>query len=333
MKKASIVVSKDYSSNKLFDLSDPRLNRDNCLRPFVLLKDEFAKRGFDLSTNDINSESESDIVIYNEMPKGSFPSNREKSFLLIFESEIIRPDNWNKEAHKYFRKIFTWNDKYVDNSIYYKMNFPNNIEFTEVEEKKRPHLVTLIAGNKSAYHPLELYSERKKTIEWFEKFHPNDFDFYGIGWTVRDFGPSFIGKVLKKLKMGKIIKPKNYTCYKGAVSNKFQTLREYQFSICYENGRDITGYITEKVFDCLFAGTIPVYWGPQNIGDHVPSNCYIDRTNYKTHEELFKYLKNMSLEEIQNYQRSIVEFLKSDRVNEFSSEHFAENIAQRIFDE
>ncbi len=48
-------------------------------------------------------------------------------YLLIFESEIIRPDNWNIESHKYFRKIFTWADKYVDNKKYFKLNFSSKI--------------------------------------------------------------------------------------------------------------------------------------------------------------------------------------------------------------
>jgi hypothetical protein len=35
---------------------------------------------------------------------------------------------------------------------------------------------------KKINHPLELYSKRVEAIKWFEKNHPEDFDFYGIGW-------------------------------------------------------------------------------------------------------------------------------------------------------
>ena len=34
--------------------------------------------------------------------------------------------------------------------------------------------------------------------------------------------------------------------------------------------REIPGYITEKIFDCFLARSVPVYWGPGNIADHVP---------------------------------------------------------------
>jgi hypothetical protein len=42
------------------------------------------------------------------------------------------------------------------------------------------------------------------------------------------------------------------------VDSKKNTLEKYKFSICYENARDIPGYITEKIFDCFFAGCVPI---------------------------------------------------------------------------
>jgi len=49
----------------------------------------------------------------------------------------------------------------------------------------------MIAGNKRSSHPLELYSERLRAIEWFEKEHPADFDLYGIGWNQNYFSGLF----------------------------------------------------------------------------------------------------------------------------------------------
>jgi alpha(1,3/1,4) fucosyltransferase len=65
MKKASIVVSASYQNNKLFDLDDVLINRDNCMHPFYLLKKEFEKKSINLSTQDINGIEDSEIVIYN----------------------------------------------------------------------------------------------------------------------------------------------------------------------------------------------------------------------------------------------------------------------------
>lgn len=122
--KACIVVLSLYQNNQLFDLNNKVTNRDNCTYPFFLLKEKFKKFGYDLSTNDINSIEDSEVIIYNDMPK-VLPEKKHinKSYLLIFESELIKPDNWDFKKHKYFKKIFTWNDDLVDNRKYFKLNF------------------------------------------------------------------------------------------------------------------------------------------------------------------------------------------------------------------
>lgn len=332
MKKISFVVSKDYQNNKIFDLQDKRLNRDNCLFPYQMLREKFQILGFELITSDLVAPESADLVLYNEMPK-PFPLsiNKEKSFLLLFESELIRPDNWNKNNHQFFKKIFTWDDRLVDEKKYFKFNFPNKISTTVIDKEKRKKLITLIAGNKNCSHPKELYSERIKSIRWFEKNHPEDFDYYGIGW---DYSISlWWQKVFKKLKLLSLIPKSPSLCYRGKVASKFETLKNYQFSICYENGRDIDGYITEKIIDCFVSGNIPVYWGPTNIENHIPQNTFIKRIDFKTHEELYSYLKNMNLEMIQEYQKNIHDFLKSDMGYRFSNEYFVEVIIKGILSE
>jgi hypothetical protein len=332
MKKISFVVGKDYQNNRIFDLNNEALNRDDCLLPFFLLKERLKKNGFEMMTQDLLSPEEANLVIYNEMPK-PFPNviNIEKSFLLLFESELIRPDNWNTNYHSYFKKIFTWHDQFVNNQKYIKFNFPNKITTTQVESLKRKKLVTLISGNKTCSHPNELYSHRLETIRWFEKNAPEDFDYYGIGW---DYQISlWWQKVFRKLGVLSWI-PKNPSkCYLGKVKSKQATLKEYQFSICYENGKDIDGYITEKIIDCFVAGNIPIYWGPKNIAQHIPANTYINKTDFKSHEELLTHLKDMSLEKIQDYQRNIKDFLESDRGYAFSNECFVDIIAKEILSE
>ncbi len=175
MKKATIVTSDIYySNNKLFDLNDKLANRDNCLFVFYLLKEELKLHGYDLATSDINAIKDSEVVIYNEMPK-ELPAldDVDTSFLLLFESELIRPDNWDISKHKKFKKIFTWNDNYIDNKKYYKANFSFDFpSFINKDLRNKKKLCTLISGNKRVFHPLKLYSRRIEVIRWFECNHP-----------------------------------------------------------------------------------------------------------------------------------------------------------------
>lgn len=45
--------------------------------------------------------------------------------------------------------------------------------------------------------------------------------------------------------------------------DKHAFLQQYKFNICPENS-DVNGYVTEKIFQAIAAGSIPVYWGCSN---------------------------------------------------------------------
>jgi hypothetical protein len=329
MTKATFFTSSFYLNNRQFDISDKISNRDNCLYGFYLLRNKFEENGFDLSTQDINLPSKSQFIIYNEMPKIKDIISGKNSYLLIFESEIIRPNNWNIENHKYFKKIFTWNDEFVDDKKYFKVNFfskiPTDLNF---DLNKKNKLCTMIARHKFKAHTLELYTERRKTIRWFEENHPKDFDLYGMGWDKHCFKGTLT--VLNRFNsLTKLLKLK-HPSYKGSVKSKREVLRKYKFAICYENAKDIPGYVTEKIFDCFFAGCVPVYLGASNVTEHIPADTFIDKRKFKTYKELYSYIKNMSDREYMDYLEAIKNFIKSDKIYSFSAEYFAEKITNEI---
>ncbi len=333
MKKACLVVPPACQNNKIFDLSDGNINRDGCMVPFVKLKERFAVAGFLLATDDINRIPESDCIIYLEMPD-ELPSEEQKgrSNLLLFETELILPENWNKAKHERFSRIFTWNDAFVDNQKYFKTNwshvFPERINY---DWQLKTAFCCVISGNKTSSHPLELYSKRVEAIRWFEKNHPECFDLYGTGWNQFRFrGSHFLERFqpLRALVRFLSFLGEKYPSYRGKISNKFETLQKYKFSICYENARDIPGYITEKIFDCFFAGCVPVYWGANNIQDLIPSDCFIDRRNFKSYDELFKFMIEMSPKTHENYVLAAQNYLSSAAARIFSADYFAETIVK-----
>lgn len=336
MKIASIVLENSFfEKNRLFNLEDTAANRDNCLLPFYQLKQALLEQGFELSTSDIHNPRDADIVIYNEIPK-NLPSadNKFKSYLILFESELIRPDNWDLDSHEAFNKIFTWSDHLIDDRKYFKINFsysiPNRIPKVLSSKEK---LCTLIAGNKRVNHPLELYSKRIKAIRWFEESHPTKFDLYGVGWDQYRFsGPRLI-RALNRIPWLTKLFASDYPSYKGVVDSKKPVLTKYKFAICYENACDISGYITEKIFDCFFAGCVPIYWGADNIAEHIPPVCFIDKREFETYEELYKYIDNMSDEEYIGYLDNIQSFLNSEEAYQFSSTCFVKTVIGAIVDQ
>jgi hypothetical protein len=333
MLKASFYINF-YLKNKVFDINDPVVNRDNYAYFYYKLKDVFLENGVDLSTYDINSIEKSDIVIYNDMPK-VLPKKEDikRSYLFLFESEVIKPDNWDLEKHKYFNKIFTWNDRLIDNKKYFKINFSHLFpKIINKDLSKKETLCTLIAGNKKVNHPLELYSKRVEAIRWFEKNYPKDFDFYGIGWNELILSNRYITYIFRKIGLSKILRP-NFSTYKGKVDSKKEVLEKYKFAICYENARDIDGYITEKIFDCFFAGCVPIYWGANNISHHIPKECFVDKREFDTYEKLYEYINNISNIEYMKYLDSIENFLNSSKADQFRVEYFANTIVETVLDD
>ncbi len=327
-----------YNNNKMFrDPSAPI--GDDLLYPFVYLAEFAETNNIRVSTIDTEPLESYDTIVFLDFPgfknkyfkkliKGGF----ENLYLLIFESEVTRPDNWNTENHKYFKKIFTWNDEFVDNKKYFKINFSSKISTDlDFDLHKDNKLCAMIAGHKFKSHPLELYTERVKAIRWFEHNHPEDFDLYGIGWD-RYYFEGALSKLNKFRILTRFLKP-TYPSYGGSVKSKRETLRKYKFSICYENARDLPGYITEKIFDCFFAGCVPVYRGASNVTDYIPRDTFIDRRNFKTYDELYKYLKNMSGIEYSNYLDAIKDFILGDKIYPFSAKYFAERIVNEIIGE
>lgn len=314
---------------------------DDLLKPVNKLYSEGQEHCIDFMTLDmIEDFNNIDGFIFfdfpnfkNEYVEKSFTTNKPK-YLIIFESELIRPDNWNLENHKYFSKIFTWHDDFVDNIKYFKINFAQEIpQAINKDLANKEKLCTLIAGNKKVEHPLELYSKRVEAIRWFEKYHSGNFDLYGIGWDTYHFNGPKIIRALNRIKpLTKLLAP-SFPSYKGKVERKKEVLEKYKFAICYENARDISGYITEKIFDCLFAGCVPIYLGANNIIEHIPKECFIDKRDFESYEELYVFMHNMSDDDYSAYLKAIEKFLNSDKIYPFSSEYFAKIIVDTLLDD
>ena len=114
------------------------------------------------------------------------------------------------------------------------------------------------------------------------------------------------------------------------MASKSEVLSNTRFSLCYENVRDIPGYITEKIFDCFLSGCVPVYWGANNITDHIPVGCFIDRRQFNSTAEVFAHLQQIDSATYAVYQERISNFLSSPQAAPFGVEAFARTLVHHI---
>lgn len=332
---------KEYNKNKMFtDPSSPI--GDNLMYPFFYLGKQLERMGHKVATIDTeNNIKKFDVVVFIEFPNlknkyfRKLIKNKFKNiYLIAMESPIVRPDSLDLKNHKYFKKIFTWSDSLIDNKKYFRIEYaqkiPGNIDFNIKEKQK---LCAVISSNRINHKKGELYSERVRAIKWFENNAKEDFDLYGMGWDKYDFHGQFLGIKLARLNRLKFLSKmlsSHYPSYRGAVKSKKETFEKYKFAICYENCQGFDGYITEKIFDCFFAGCVPIYLGAPNITKYIPAECFVDKRKFKTYQELYWYIKNMPEEQYKNYLDSIKNFILGGKFYAFSAENFANTIIKEI---
>lgn len=343
MKIGITTACEDINYNN-YIFSDELYNKSFCsagYRPSYvlnLLKSEIEKNGHSFDTLDMHRiDQYKKIFCINVPSKDSFNKFYQMSkhgtefYLYLIEPESVYERNWDKKNHFLFKKIFTWNDDLVDGQKYIKIQIPNAIpeDFPWWSTKKKSKLLTMVSGNKTSLHPQELYSERMNCIRWFEENHPHDFEFYGNQWDKYCFKGRLISKLNRFEFLRKMLK-KKYPSYRGKILDKLGTISNYNFAIAYENIKDIKGYITEKIFDCFYAGCVPIYWGAPNIKDYIPSNLYIDKRNFNNYQELYSYLKGMSEVEYLHKIEDIKNYVKGDTIKMFSAETFVSTLIEQM---
>lgn len=351
------IVGWGEGLDDLFNPLSPR-NRDDCLEPFRVLRARAQARNIQMHTIDVLHEKglSPNFNLYIEsLPL--IPIEGCKNYLVRFETELTVPMNGDPSYLKQFDGIFTWDLDLLDpNSkstlsqelkevpkfpIAYPNVLPTDFKLNAIVNSgfaNRDLFCVLIGSNRHAnvLDSRELYSERVKAIRWLESHAPNDFSLFGNGWRVPQKRLGSIGKLQYRFEkiMPFVTRRPVFPSYQGPANTKFEVYSRSKFSICFENARDIHGYITEKIFDCLFAGCVPIYWGDPAIEALIPTTCFIDFREFQNqtdpYGELYSYIKNMSEVTFLEYQQAGRDFLSSPSFAPFTSEAFAQSILMPI---
>ncbi|UOG76002.1 glycosyltransferase family 10 [Hymenobacter tibetensis] len=355
--KATFYVLEDPAllQNGIF-LNEAFYGMKNCAFMFIALRNQLARYGIDLATQDIHPPEESEFVISldNSLPFQDAPWQKSrKSYLILYEPATYYPHNWYRKNHKVFDKVFTYDYSLVDNKRYFHYYFAIDLEentkyrpVTEEEFNQRK-LCVLMAASFGVVRPPKnsdsLLHERYLTLKWFAENHPEKFSLYsrlihpktyesfrGLG-LLRKVAPSTVLKYVTQ-KVAAKRKALFDIVNKGPVPHdqKIDVLRQYRFNIAYENTNGLPGYLTEKIFDSFAACTVPIYWGDPDVAKSIPKDCFIDRRDFKSNEELYQFIADMNYSEYRKYTEAIGRFVEGVEQEKFGSEPNATRIAEVI---
>lgn len=313
------------------------------LLPWCYLYERAKEKGIDFVTPDIylklKNKPEKAFLISHAVNKNTkiFINSGVVPLILISQESPIVDYRFYFFIKKYssiFKYVFLFEGcrnridslKTIFNSLYFPQPYSANAQI-ESDFRNKKYLA-MISGNKRSPLTLkrfftsllffnfykELYKERLEAIKFFSQY--DDFDLYGIGWD-------------KSIKENKKYLNEIKKCYRGAVKNKIDVLKKYRFSLVFEN-TIFKGYVTEKIFDAFFAGSVPIYFGAPDITDYIPENTFIDFRKFGSYFELDGYLREMDESTYKKFIKNINLFIKSEKYYKFSQEKFANDIISII---
>lgn len=315
---------KAYYQDRLFDADDPALNRDDTLSPYIRLRAKLEQEGATVHTADFlfgekESGKEADYysfgMLENFQVLAAQPNIRMRAFV-IFEPPVVAPHLYLElpELTRVFDRVYIHNiegDGYslkgVDISKLHKLYWPQpraeviNTCWSMTDRQRR--IVVINGNHKPVSAHKELYSKRIEAMASLA--HLGAVDLYGRGWERWWSRNSFWIPYWRHRRTLMSI-------YKGSCASKYEVMGRYAFALCFEN-MEMKGYVTEKIFDCFYAGTIPLYWGATNIADLIPKEAYIDVRQFATWEQMHAALMCMSDQEIESMREAGRAFLRSDQ--------------------
>ena len=178
---------------------------------------------------------------------------------------------------------------------------------------KRENLLTMVASNKVSPVRSANYALRR---ELARSLSTTDLSVYGGLWTESIGVKAFhrIAVLVAAIKQGTVPNLRqiygnlfvSYRTAKGTIDDKHELLKQSKFSLVIENSNRT---ITEKIFDSLINGCIPIYVGPNLEICNLPPIVAYEING--SPEEIKKLIQNYSKEEIEIKLIRISEFLIS----------------------
>lgn len=268
---------------------------------FSYMKKRFAEYGYSLKVSD-NIEN-SDIVIWGCPCELNFSDINKNTLLVgwLQESPISLQQPPIETFADRFDRMYTWRKDLVDNDKYFYIPILNRVgEINDkLWDKSKKVLVTQVA---SYYNDpnLGIYNERLIATKWFLYNAPDDFKLYGKNWGALKFEmPEEYLDVFDNM-------------YGGIIKDKYKATSQSKFVLAYENTIH-NDYVSEKIYDVLQSGSVPVYYGAPNITDYVPKECFIDRRDFVGYKDLYTFLKNMTDETYESYRKCAYDFIQTQR--------------------
>jgi len=249
------------------------------------------------------------------------------------EPKVIRPQNYRAD---YLHQV----DQIIDvgrppTASTNRINWPQDWNLEHLSrsiefEHQRSNRVAVINANKLSFVRGELYSLRRKASQVSPEI-----DVWGAGWDLTNTSKAFIAKAELQIPIrhgfgisptaiaGWFGKPRSYM---GISESKLQTLSGYNYSLVIENSLE---FLTEKLFDSLFSGTLPIYVGPKLSEFEIPG--FVAVTAEPDLGSVLEAIDAAKQVDLTKWRNQVLNWLNSQVVKRsWSSEFVMQDLVQKI---
>jgi hypothetical protein len=256
---------------------------------------------------------------------------RPPAILVRQEPSVVRPQNFRPDYLKHMGLVIdVGRSPFASKS---RINWPQRwkleyLELSTLADNERIDRFAIINANKMSFVEGELYSLRRLAAQ-----KSADIDVWGFDWDTPWFkrATKAFEELLIPLKHGFGIKLaaikgwfKSPLSFKGTSEDKLSTLASYEYALVIENSIE---YMSEKLFDSLFAGTFPIYVGPNPVDFGMPEFVAIHSS--PDVESVMNAIVQARTIDLDAWRAAVLTWLKSDGVEHGWSGPF---ITQRIID-
>lgn len=268
--------------------------------------------------------------------------------LLRLETQSVFPEQYKTEVENQYTKIYTIgvidetckgeslgypylpaiNHLEQEETLYFTQEFKNNVERSIYEKdlwEKRSKKIVFIGSNKFIPNDY-LYALRRNVLE--REMKNGTIEVYGQFWTKSILRRAFYFSAIARysLRVGNSINLfrnlhwvfKNYPTAKGTIYDKLNLLKQSQYNLIIENS---PGFVTEKLFDAILCGAVPIYLGANFKSGSLLEKCIIRVTESE--------LLTSNLELIIKQSDYSVNLILESMVSFMSSKEYAENWSAR----
>lgn len=198
-----------------------------------------------------------------------------KKILIRFEPKVVLPGSFSSKFENIFTQVIeVGRPKALDNNV---INWPQSWNAEGAKNVGiRKHKSLILNANKLSFIRGELYSLRRLCAHKI-----TGVEVKGHNWELTKLRKIRIFLVEFFIALRYFNLPvlksahgwfRNISNYLGSVDDKLVALSAYHSTIVIENSLE---FMTEKLFDALFARTIPIYVGPKVSEFSIPNDLVV----------------------------------------------------------